>query len=1229
MVVTQRIWSFVVLFLYLSVASAGVLRPVPRLDDASETTAVATAKDTDSPSSTATGEDVSTTVSASGTETTAESTVSSTLAHSVTVSATSSVSATVTATSSANNTLFNGKSSCPGCCRSCCLTPRIATIAEGDLPLTPEITPGMSIAGVVLMLCGAAYALVGIKSRWVHCFFSIAFLAALSITVLILYVMNPPISNVLQVGYVLAALGSAALLGGVSLIFQDVLEFFACLLGGFCFSMWILTLRPGGTIGAGGASVAIFIACFSAFGTVVYFSKKTRGYYMIGCIAFSGATATVIGLDCFTRAGLKEFWAYIWNVNENLFPIDTSTYPLTRGIRVEQAAIILICLVGIMSQLRIWKVIEERRAKKNEEQRKEEAALQQEDEDAGKQTEGENARERRDWDAVYGNPKRPASIHTAYDSGVGDMDNEKKHRSFGTATSGTPRSVINEEGHIEMDNMAPKPRSAALLMGKDQAYDGVTVRVAVDEVASPTAAIDDDTYQSQNQEIGHEGDTRPIAKPSADQLRSTPGTPAPVVVPLPFKVPTPEDEDDARDDADRSSIAAIPDDYENVQERRSVETKRSSLVNRLSAGSADLFKRLSHHSISKQLQKAAERTGEGKDDLESLVPADRDSVAATFDDASLPDEDELATPSERRWSEEIKADAAKTGESPVADEKEITKEVAEVNPAERRASFATVATGSLDPAAIGTRMATDGTAEEKESTVGKTIASEVNSGPVSLTKAHLPGRMSKIAMSYRTNEWAKHLSYADVPATEELSILEPIVSVVTPVEEQAAPVDVKELQKTAANAAPPPAMPRSTSMMSMARASVAQQMPSPNPSSRRTSARMQGAIIEGNEPNESRNSEARKAAVQAAAAALVGDTVAAAPAARPLHSRPPVPGLVSYNSPQTLIGQRDLIMRVKKQSLLPDSLRGSTVPEGAGSGAADSARNQAAYGAVAALGPPRSMRDPDSLSSSRRSSGAYGSNHPGTPPNNADADLDDNLTLSQRRALIRERRNSMASINSTSGNNQHPGSSSSRRSSFGYASPTPLRTETIDSSSSSSSQLASRRADLPSQSRAQGSRDSQHQQQQQLAGYRQSVMQSMTGAMTQPGFTTGATGAAAGYGHQMTSGRNSSSSIPTAGPLIDSVYGIPGTSSNHSLLAQQQQMQAQSPQAVWNEQARLDLEARRVHLLRQKEADQQRRESRRMERARGDHRFETRMRNDNQMMDAHREAMRRMQRKAT
>jgi hypothetical protein len=30
------------------------------------------------------------------------------------------------------------------------------------------------------------------------------------------------------------------------------------------------------------------------------------------CIPFSAATAIILGIDCFTRAGYKEFWIYVW-----------------------------------------------------------------------------------------------------------------------------------------------------------------------------------------------------------------------------------------------------------------------------------------------------------------------------------------------------------------------------------------------------------------------------------------------------------------------------------------------------------------------------------------------------------------------------------------------------------------------------------------------------------------------------------------------------------------------------------------------------------------------------------------------------------------------------------------------------------------------------------------------------------------------------------------------------
>ncbi len=48
------------------------------------------------------------------------------------------------------------------------------------------------------MLSGTVYTLVGIKNKWLHIFLSAAYLASIAVTVLILYVMNPPVSDPIQ-----------------------------------------------------------------------------------------------------------------------------------------------------------------------------------------------------------------------------------------------------------------------------------------------------------------------------------------------------------------------------------------------------------------------------------------------------------------------------------------------------------------------------------------------------------------------------------------------------------------------------------------------------------------------------------------------------------------------------------------------------------------------------------------------------------------------------------------------------------------------------------------------------------------------------------------------------------------------------------------------------------------------------------------------------------------------
>ena len=142
-------------------------------------------------------------------------------------------------------------------------------------------------------------------------FLSAAYLAALGITVLIVYVMNPPVSDAVQGAYMVAALMTGLIFGGICLVFKEVTEGLGCLLGGFCLSMWFLVLRPGGLL-TDVIQKAIFIGVFSAVAWSLSFSQYTRNYGLIFCTSFAGATITILGIDCFSRAGLKEFWLYIW-----------------------------------------------------------------------------------------------------------------------------------------------------------------------------------------------------------------------------------------------------------------------------------------------------------------------------------------------------------------------------------------------------------------------------------------------------------------------------------------------------------------------------------------------------------------------------------------------------------------------------------------------------------------------------------------------------------------------------------------------------------------------------------------------------------------------------------------------------------------------------------------------------------------------------------------------------
>ena len=115
----------------------------------------------------------------------------------------------------------------------------------------------------------------------------------------------------------MAAIMPGIILGALAVIFKDITEGFACFVGGFCLSMWFLVLRSGGLITSEAGKV-IFIALLTAGAFLLYISHHTRPYGLIGSTSFGGATVIVLGTDCFSRAGLKEFWVYIWSKHELL-----------------------------------------------------------------------------------------------------------------------------------------------------------------------------------------------------------------------------------------------------------------------------------------------------------------------------------------------------------------------------------------------------------------------------------------------------------------------------------------------------------------------------------------------------------------------------------------------------------------------------------------------------------------------------------------------------------------------------------------------------------------------------------------------------------------------------------------------------------------------------------------------------------------------------------------------
>ncbi|PYH68648.1 uncharacterized protein BO88DRAFT_389910 [Aspergillus vadensis CBS 113365] len=277
------------------------------------------------------------------------------------------------------------------------------------LPIQPTVTPALGIGGFILIVTGAILAVIGIRNLRVQVFLSTAFLTSLGVTVLIVYVMSPPVRVAVQGAYLVAVFFTGITFGALAIVFKELTEGLGCLLGGFCSSMWLLSLKPGGLLTTTDSKSG-FIGAISVAFYALSFSHHTRPYGLIVSTGISGGTAVALGIDCFSRAGLKEFWLYIWGLNDNIFPLNTTTYPITRNIRVELAATVIIAILGVVSQLRLWKVVRERRRKEKEKRDEEQKKKEEAEAELGRKLEEDNMQERKEWEARYGGGEPAAGV---------------------------------------------------------------------------------------------------------------------------------------------------------------------------------------------------------------------------------------------------------------------------------------------------------------------------------------------------------------------------------------------------------------------------------------------------------------------------------------------------------------------------------------------------------------------------------------------------------------------------------------------------------------------------------------------------------------------------------------------------------------------------------------------------------------------------------------------------
>lgn len=228
------------------------------------------------------------------------------------------------------------------------------------------------------------------------------------------------------------AVGISCLIGAaIGVFFYTTSKYWVGAAGGFCVGWFLMAVKKGGLVSSVGARWGI-IGGLTAASLLATLAPPLHEYVLLASSAWVGATAFMLGVDCFSRVGLKEFYIYNLGYN-NLFPsLNGQKFPLTQSMQVELGALAAAAVIAGAIQFKVVDIL----SKKRKQLRDEEAARIEAEEVARAAENFKNVdAELAEWEGQHGDGASTTKLYTEKDA---DDFSYSRRPSLGTLPSTTP-----------------------------------------------------------------------------------------------------------------------------------------------------------------------------------------------------------------------------------------------------------------------------------------------------------------------------------------------------------------------------------------------------------------------------------------------------------------------------------------------------------------------------------------------------------------------------------------------------------------------------------------------------------------------------------------------------------------------------------------------------------------------------------------------------------------------